>query len=158
MVGCAGKELELLWLLLDDLTFDVGDTVPLVPPFVGIHIVASPLVMTVILLLLDVELELTRLSCDTVLDEVLIEVTLMGLVVTETLALEEVPTVPLEVEPTLLLPVLIPVLEDILFSSSRSLLFAASKAAIFFCCIKIIFSLSDIGSVLTSVMGQGAPK
>ena len=33
MVGCAGKELELLWLLLDDLTFDVGDTVPLVPPF-----------------------------------------------------------------------------------------------------------------------------
>jgi len=106
MVGCAGKELELLWLLFDDLTFDVGDTVPLVPPFVGIHIVASPLVMTVILLLLDVELELTRLSCDTVLDEVLIEVTLMGLVVTETLALEEVPTVPLDVEPTLL-PVLI---------------------------------------------------
>ena len=98
-------------MLLDDLTFDVGDTVPLVPPFVGIHIVASPLVMTVILLLLDVELELTRLSCDTVLDEVLIEVTLMGLVVTETLALEEVPTVPLEVELTLL-PVLILVLED----------------------------------------------
>ena len=35
------KELELLLLLLDNLTFDASDSVPLVPSFVGIRILAS---------------------------------------------------------------------------------------------------------------------
>ena len=52
--GCAGKEFEF-----DDLTF-VGDGD--VADVLVVQQVASPLVMTVMLLLLEVELELTLLS------------------------------------------------------------------------------------------------